>query len=245
LSSYQEILRLGKLKNLKGLSLYKNPIELNDNYVNKILTVCPYLESLDHNEVAGQNGGKGGPDLDGSGAEKMSGGLGGSGVKMDKREIIGANALKDKKVKEEDLDMAKLEKAMKNKMRSEGEGGKDGDKGFGSKKSPLQVLQDKENNVAKIKPGEIPDYGKENFGAVEKEIITVEDKLDQRRQNRPDFDDDELLQKQLKDKSPLERVKYLFNQHTTQFSIVNKNSKDKEIWLGSKNSPAGFVKLVI
>jgi hypothetical protein len=249
LSSYQEILRLGKLKNLKGLSLYKNPIELNDNYVNKILTVCPYLESLDHNEVGKENGTKVAKvDLDGSGVEKMSGGLGGSGVKMgkeDRREMGGAVTLKEKKVKEEDLDMVKLEKAMKNKMRNETEGGVDGDKGFGSKKSPLQVLQDKENNVAKIKPGEIPDYGKENFGVVEKEVFTVEDKLDQRRQNRPDFDDDELLQKQLKDKSPLERVKYLFNQHTTQFSIVNKNSKDKEIWLGSKNSPAGFVKLVI
>ena len=35
--------------------MYKNPVELNDNYVNKILTVCPYLESLDHNEVTNQN----------------------------------------------------------------------------------------------------------------------------------------------------------------------------------------------
>jgi hypothetical protein len=248
LSSYQEILRLGKLKNLKGLSLYKNPIELNDNYVNKILTVCPYLESLDHNEVSNQNGTKVAKvDLDNSGVEKISGGLGGSGVKPpkeEKREMQPTVTLKEKKVKEEDLDMAKLEKAMKNKLKNSTDSGTDGDKGFNSKKSPLQVLQDKENNVAKIKPGEIPDYTKENFGAMEKEIITVEDKLDRGRQNRPDFDDDELLQKQLKDKSPLERVKYLFNQHTTQFSIVNKNSKDKEIWLGSKNSPAGFVKLV-
>lgn len=55
LSNYQEIIRLGKLKNLKGLSLYKNPVELNENYANKILTVCPHLESLDHNEVTNQN----------------------------------------------------------------------------------------------------------------------------------------------------------------------------------------------
>lgn len=51
LVSYGEVQRLGQLKNLKGLSLYKNPIETNENYINKILTVCPFLESLDHNEV--------------------------------------------------------------------------------------------------------------------------------------------------------------------------------------------------
>ena len=41
ISSYQEILKLSKLKNLKGLSLYKNPIELDEAYSSKILSICP------------------------------------------------------------------------------------------------------------------------------------------------------------------------------------------------------------
>lgn len=85
-------------------------------------------------------------------------------------------------------------------------------------------------------------YSEKENAKVEKEIINIEEKIAEGALKNNNFDADEDNQKLLKDKSPMERVKYLFKQHTNNFSITAKNSKDKEIWLGSKSNPAGFVK---
>jgi Leucine-rich repeat (LRR) protein len=50
LESLSELARLSKLKALKGISLYKNPLEEDRaQYTQAILAACPQLESLDHN----------------------------------------------------------------------------------------------------------------------------------------------------------------------------------------------------
>lgn len=51
LSSLNEIKRLGHVKGLKGVSLYRNPIsegESQGEYIETLIKVCPNLESLDH-----------------------------------------------------------------------------------------------------------------------------------------------------------------------------------------------------
>lgn len=50
LDSLQELKRLSLLRNLKGISLYKNPLaDDKQSYTIGVLSSCPVLESLDHN----------------------------------------------------------------------------------------------------------------------------------------------------------------------------------------------------
>ena len=253
LSNYQEIIRLGKLKNQKGLSLYKNPVEQNENYANKILTVCPYLESLDHNEVSNQNT----KDV----PEPIE------------KEITKIQTQKDKE--SEHLTQSNNKSTKNEKEKSvfddkNSKGGVSQDKKTtnASRKTKAESaftnidLTDLDQIKTKLKDSQdysnekiFPNTKKEPLGLnvnnnifsekentkVEKEIINVEDKIAEK--NNGNFDEDEINQKLLKDKSPMERVKYLFKRHTETFSITSKNSKDKEIWLGSKSNPAGFIKL--
>ena len=161
--------------------------------------------------------------------------------------------MKEKKIKEnkeKDLDSLDFEKPTKNKLKNSTDSGfeNNNEKTYGKKNNatPMTVIEN-QINPTKIKPGD-NHYEKENFRS-EKEVITIEDKLENNNlkssnQNNLGSDQEELTQKHLKDKSPIERVKYLFKQHTNHFSIVSKTTKDKEIWLGSKTNPAGFVKLV-
>lgn len=50
LEDIEELAKLSTLKNLKGISLYKNPLaEDKTQYTSAVLSACPQLESLDHN----------------------------------------------------------------------------------------------------------------------------------------------------------------------------------------------------
>jgi Leucine-rich repeat (LRR) protein len=51
LSNMNEIKRLGLVKGLKGVSLYRNPVSEGDNqseYIKTLINTCQNLESLDH-----------------------------------------------------------------------------------------------------------------------------------------------------------------------------------------------------
>lgn len=52
ITSMNEVQRLGSLDQLKGVSLYKNPVsEDKAVYTKSLMTICKNLESLDHTDI--------------------------------------------------------------------------------------------------------------------------------------------------------------------------------------------------
>lgn len=242
LSQYGEIQRLNKLKNQKGLSLYKNPIEVDENYTEKILQICPFLESLDHNEVT--------PSTGITSTDKPIV----QAVEI-KSDSLAENSAKKKLTSDDNIDSGKKEKKKHYDIKANNIAG------FAELEkiqNKLKIIGDTGNgNVVKKDINRLEILDKENVkGPIgdQNDLVIKSENNDQNNKKSlkisTNYDDSENLPSEViknqpvknEKQTPMERIKDLFKNYCNSVSLTTQNSKDKEIWQGTKDHPAGFVK---
>ena len=257
LENLSELSRLSKLKSLKGISLYKNPLEEDKTlYVQTVLAACPYLESLDHNNIADvkkgsvvppannshevSDGFMFKPDRDdrseklerpGSGKPRV----GSSGAERNPSEGISNNNSKHSEIRPTSANLVRKDpspsdhgNAFKNTKLTLS-------KGMGAGGSVSQ-------KVRPLQPPQ-PQNSNKNERSDQKEYEEGGDDDDEPERDSPPADGDDIFSMNPKS---LSTIKLAWEKKLKERPglLTSGGKKDEEIWLGSAGYPIGYFKKI-
>lgn len=240
IESIQEVAKLSSLKNLKGISLYKNPLADDKQlYTASILAACPNLESLDHNACGDM---KKRVERDGLQDSKMSK----EKIEDTRSELIaepgsasngfaaGSSAATKWSKKQSSTGLSKATASEKPEFQNQKiamvKGFDSGEKFTGQRQNSL----DKAGLEKREKEHRETDY---------KFDEAMDDDDDDKEPVTPAEEDDDIFAMNPKS---LATVKIAFDRKVKERAALlgSSNKKDEEVWLGTPTHPIGYFKRV-
>lgn len=238
IENLQEINKLSSLKQLKGISLYKNPLADDKQlYTSAVLSACPQLESLDHNACG------------------------------DMKKKIEKDALQDSKISKERVEENKNDQLLDNISTSNGFTANSTNPKWSKKLSSSGISkltaekpEFQNQKIAMVKNFESGDrFTGQRQTSLEKSALEKRDKENRETEYKfdeaMDEDDDEKEAATPNDEDEdifsmnpksLTTVKLAFDRKIKERSCLLGSSpkKDEEIWLGTPTHPIGYFKRV-